>query len=69
MGTFDWDRLAALAEMAPPESVEALADYRGELEALLKVARAERRKLGTALARVRAANDFTRQGFGALPGF
>jgi hypothetical protein len=69
MATFDWERPMALAEMAPPQSMKALDRYRSELEAALKAARVERGKLGAALARIRAANDFTRQGFGASPGF
>jgi hypothetical protein len=69
----DWDNAARLARsiaLVPAESpAESLDDYRRELEGILKMARARRRELGAALSRVRAANGFSRQGFGALPGF
>jgi hypothetical protein len=47
---------------------QALDEYRRELEAVLLLARAKRRESGTELARVRAADRFVRQGFGASPG-
>jgi hypothetical protein len=69
----DWDAAARLA-MSPvswlaesPE--EAIDEYRRELESILELARGRRRELKAALARVRAANGFTRQGFGASPEF
>lgn len=54
----DWDEAARMIE-----------EYRRELETILETARAGRRELGAALARVRAADGFTRQGFGVSPGF
>jgi hypothetical protein len=70
----DWDNAMRLAlSVAPPSLAtppgKSIDEYRRELEAILEIARVRRRELGTALARVRAANGFTRQGFGASPGF
>ena len=65
----DWDGAARLAVSVAPAPAESLDEYRRELESILEMARERRRELGTALARVRAANGFTRQGFGASPGF
>ena len=69
----DWDHALRLARTAAPALTEppekSLDEFRRELELILELARARRRELGTALARARAANGFTRQGFGASPGF
>lgn len=65
----DWDNALRLARSVVPPPAESLDDYRRDLEAILEIARERRRELGTALARVRAANGFTRQAFGASPGF
>jgi hypothetical protein len=65
----DWDNAMRLARSAAPEPGESLDEYRRELEIILEMARGRRLELGAALLRVRAANGFTRQGFGALPGF
>jgi hypothetical protein len=65
----DWDGARRLALSVTPAPAESPMDYRRELETILEMARGRRRDLGAALSRVRAANDFTRQGFGALPGF
>jgi hypothetical protein len=69
----DWDTVARLAMSPSPglaESTEtAIDEYRRELEAILGVARGRRREMKAALARVRAANGFNRQSFGASPGF
>jgi len=59
-------RLVAPLAPAPAESLD---EHRRELETILAMARGRRRELGAALARARAANGFTRQGFGASPGF
>jgi hypothetical protein len=65
----DWDNAMRLARSVAPEPGESLDEYRRELEIVLEIARGRRRELGAALSRVRAANGFTRQGFGASPGF
>lgn len=63
-------RIAMPAAADPAESIEqAIGEYRRELESILELARGRRREMGAALARVRAANGFKRQGFGASPGF
>jgi hypothetical protein len=64
----DWDGAMRLAMSLEP-AAEPLEAYRRELESILEMARGRRRELGAALARVQAANGFTRQGFGASPGF
>ena len=65
----DWDGVVRLTSAVAPAPAESLEAYRLELETILEMARGRRRELGAALARVRAANGFTRQGFGASPGF
>jgi hypothetical protein len=63
----DWD--GAMRPAMPPAPGESLDEYRRELESILDEARGRRRELRTALARVEAVSGFTRQGFGASPGF
>jgi len=66
----DWDGARRLAtSLGPTAHGNAIDDYRRELESILEMARGRRRELRTALSRVQAANGFSRQGFGASPGF
>jgi hypothetical protein len=63
----DWEGVTRMAKSLRPTA--APEDFRRELESILEMARGRRRELSAALARVQAANGFTRQGFGASPGF
>lgn len=65
----DWDVVMRLAAPVAPEPGQSLEEFRRELETILEMVRRHRREMATALARVQAANGFSRQGFGALPGF
>lgn len=69
----DRDGAARMAMLSAPglakSPAESIDEYRRGLESILEMARGRRREMKAALARVRAANGFNRQGPGASPGF